>query len=150
MISVLIGASDDAALLARLLAQLVPAAAEGLVRDVLVCGAEGPALDVAHDAGATITRPGGDVQARARGDWMMGLPLAARLRSDWMEIVSKHIATSPAAPARLGRVGFWPGGADSEGWLAPLGLASGGRAGEQDLERFARRRGRVLRVLERP
>jgi hypothetical protein len=150
MISVLIVASDDEAALARLLTQLVPAAAEGLVRDVLVVGAAGPSRDVALDAGATLVEPGQAPLGGARGEWLLGLPLGARLRPEWMEVVSRHLATPPPTPARLARTGLWPSGRRDEGWLAPLALASGGRTGEKDLERLARRRGRVLRVLERP
>src|SRR5277367_6688460 len=52
LISVLINAPEDPQALTRLLTALVPAAAEGLVREVGVIGAAGPAHAIADDAGA--------------------------------------------------------------------------------------------------
>lgn len=146
MISVVIEAGDDAKALARLLTALVPAAAEGLVRDVLVRGASGLAAEVVEDAGATTLGPGDDVAKIARGDWLCGLPLGARLRRDWMELVAAHLATDPPTPARLtGQAGAFGLGGRLEGWLVPRAASAG--AVEQDLQRLARRRGRRLRVL---
>lgn len=150
MISVLITAGDDPRPLARLLAALVPAAAEGLVREVAVIGAEGPSFDLADDAGARLVPAGGfaEALAGARGPWIAGLPLAAVFTSDWMAVVSAHLAREAAAPVRLvGRGLALRRG--PEGWLVPKSRAPSAAATEQDLHRLARRAGGRLRILDR-
>ena len=150
MISVVISASDDAAALARLLTQLVPAAAEGLVRQVLVRGAAGASRELAEDAGATVVAPADQAPALARGDWIACLPMGMDLSPGWMEVVAAHLATEPEKPARLTARGGIPGlSGKAEGWLVPRRLASAAGAGEQDLQRLARRSGRRLRILSR-
>src|ERR1700761_1824888 len=79
LISVLVTASDEPKTLTRLLTALVPAAAEGLVREVAVIGAAGPALSIADDAGAELYDTFADALERAKGPWIAGLPLAATL-----------------------------------------------------------------------
>jgi hypothetical protein len=150
MISVLVTASDDPKPLARLLTALVPAAAEGLVREVAVIGAAGPSLEVADDAGALLINAGGfaEALARARGPWLAGLPLTAVLTTDWMALVSAHLASGDASAARLTARGFALGGGGTQGWLAPKRAASAAAA-EQDLHRLARRSGQTLRIFER-
>jgi hypothetical protein len=146
VISVIVTASADAKALARILTSLVPAAAEGLVREVAVVGAAGLAAEVAEDAGAERVDSFGEALERARGPWVAGLPLAAVLARDWMEIVQDHLRREPAEPARLLARGLTlPGRA---GWLVPKRLAPSAGAVEQDLQRIARR-GRRLRVLDR-
>lgn len=150
MISVVITASDDAAALARLLTQLVPAAAEGLVRQVLIRGAAGASRELAEDAGATIMAPDDTVLALARGDWIAGLPLGADLSSGWMETVAAYLAAEPEKPARLTTRGGIPGlSGKAEGWLVPRRLVPAAGAREQDLQRLARRSGRRVRILRR-
>jgi hypothetical protein len=147
MISVIVTASDDAKALARLLTALVPAAAEGLVRGVAVVGAAGAAAEVAEDAGADLYAAFGEALAQARGPWIAGVPLAAVLAPDWIELVAQHLQREPAQPARLAARGFsWRA---AEGWLVPKALADSVGAFEQDLQRIARRRGGRLRVLDR-
>ncbi len=143
----IISASDDGEALARLLTALVPAAAEGLVREVAVVGAAGTALSIAEDAGADLFEAGAFDQAfdRARGPWALGAPLGAVFAPDWMEIVAGHLRREPAEPARLVPRGFSLRG--REGWLVPKALAASAGAVEQDLQRVARR-GRRLRVLD--
>jgi hypothetical protein len=152
MISVIIAAADDPKPLARLLAALVPAAADGLVREVAVIGAGGPSRAVAEDAGADLYASFGEALERAKGPWLAGLPLGAIPVGDWMEEVAAHLAREPATPARIvtrpaGRL-F---GAAPEGWLAPRSLAaSAAGAAEQRIQRLARRGGgRRLRILDR-
>ena len=149
MITAIVTASADAEALARLLSALVPAAAEGLVREVAVLGASGAAAEVADDAGASLYAPGafGEAAAGARGDWLAGLPLEARFAPDWMRIVGAHVAAKPQA-ARLVASGFsltWR----PEGWLAPRTLATSVGVVEQDLQRLARLSGRRLRIFRR-
>ena len=149
MISVIVSASEDTAALSALLSALVPAAADGLVREVKVLGAEGSAAEVADDAGASLYPLDGFVAAiaAARGPWLAGLPLEARLRPDWMATVAAHVALAPA-PARLVAAGFGVA-RGPRGWLAPKALAPSASAVEEDFQRLARRSGRRLRVFER-
>ncbi len=148
MISFIVTASDDAKALARLLSALVPAAAEGLVREVSVVRASGVAAELAEDAGADVYSTFGEALARARGPWIAGAPLAAILTPDWMEVVAQHLRRQPSQPARLLVRGFALGG--PAGWLVPKTLVASAGAVEQDLQRVARRGGRRLRVLDRP
>ena len=145
MISVIVTASDDGEALARLLAALVPAAAEGLVREVAVVGARGAAAEVAEDAGADPYPTFSAAFERARGPWVAGLPLAAVLVPDWMATVGDHVRGAPNEPARLSARGFSLRA--PEGWLLPKRLAPSARVVEQDLQALARR-GRRLRVLD--
>lgn len=145
MISVIITASDDGEALARLLSALVPAAAEGLVREVAVVGASGAAAEVAEDAGADLYDAFGPAFERARGPWVAGLPLAAALAPGWMADFADHLRRAPNEPARLVARGFSLRA--PEGWLAPKRLAPSAGVVEQDLQALARR-GRRLRVLD--
>ena len=147
MISVILTASDDAKTLAKLLTALVPAAAEGLVREVAVIAAVGRSAELADDAGADLFEDFGAAVARAKGPWLAGLPLAAVLATDWMETLAGHLARDPPAPARLvARSGGFSFASNPEGWLAPK--SSTGLV-EQDLQRLARRSRHRLRVLDR-
>jgi hypothetical protein len=155
MISVILTASDDAKALARLLTALVPAAAEGLVREVALIGAAGASAALAEDAGADLFDDFGAAAARARGPWLAGLPLAAGFAPEWMESLAGHLARDPPTPARLvarphgfGLGGFRLAGGP-EGWLAPKPPAPSAGLVEQDFQRLARRSGRRLRVLDR-
>jgi len=146
VISVIVTASDDAKALARLLTALVPAAAEGLVREVAVVGARGVAAEVADDCGASLYATFGEALAGARSGWIAGLALGAALTPDWMDVVAEHLREDPARPARLTTRSFSLGG--PAGWLVPKAQAPSVGAAEQDLQRVARR-GRRLRILDR-
>jgi hypothetical protein len=150
MISVILTASDDAKALGKLLTALVPAAAEGLVREVAVIGAAGASSALAEDAGADLFEDFGAAAACARGPWVAGLPLAAVFAPEWMEVLAGHLARDPPTPARLvvRHVGFRLAGGP-EGWLALKALAPSAGLVEQDFQRLARRGGRRLRVLDR-
>jgi hypothetical protein len=149
LISVLVTAADDPKALTRLLTALVPAAAEGLVREVAVIAAVGPERAIADDAGADLYDAFGPAFERAKGPWVAGLPLGSNLAPDWMELVIAHLAKEPSAPARLAtRSGRLSLAAQPEGWLAPKPLAGSAAVVEQDLQRLARRGGR-LRILDR-
>ena len=148
MISVLVTASDEPKTLTRLLTALVPAAAEGLVREVAVIGAIGPALAIADDAGADLYDAFGEAFERAKGPWVAGVPLTSTFAPDWMELLIAHLAKESPAPARLvARSGGLSLSAAPEGWLVPKQLAASAVV-EQDLQRLARRGGR-LRILDR-
>jgi hypothetical protein len=147
MISVLINAPDDPRALTRLLTALVPAAAEGLVREVAVIGAEGPSHGIADDAGAGLYGAFAEAFEKAKGPWIAGLPAGPSFSPDWMELIVAHLAREPQQPARIvaRRVSLSRG---PEGWLVPKRLATSAIVVEQDLQRLARRGGR-LRVLDR-
>lgn len=148
----ILNAGADHQALSRLLAALVPAAAEGLIREVAVLGAVGLSYDIADDAGADLYDATGFAEAfdRTQCPWIAGLPLARSFAPDWIPAVSAHLARGAAEPARLVARGFsWPPG--PEGWLVPKARAASTPAGarEQDLQRLARRSGRRLRILDR-
>jgi hypothetical protein len=151
MISVVIQASEDATALARLLTSLVPAAADGLVRDVVVLGAKGASFEIAEDAGAVSIPDGDGAQAigRTKGVWIAHLPLAAVPAEGWMEIIAAHLALEPPSAARLTSGKRLFGLAEGPvGWLAPRRQTLSAAAVEQDLQRLARRLGgRRLRIL---
>ena len=150
MISILVTASDDPKALTRLLTALVPAAAEGLVREVAVIAAAGPERAIADDAGAELLRHlRSEAFEQAKGPWIAGLPLGPNLAPDWMELVIAHLAKDLPAPVRLAaRSGRLSLAAQPEGWLAPKPPAGSAAVVEQDLQRLARRGGR-LRILDR-
>ncbi len=152
MISLIINGGEDHKALSRLLTALVPAAAEGLIREVAVLGALGRSYDVADDAGADLYPAGAFAEAfgRARGPWAAGLPLAASFAPDWIEVLGRHLAMEPAEPARLVAHGGWPLLPSTlDGWLAPKALAPSAAPREQDLQRLARRSRWRLRILNR-
>jgi hypothetical protein len=110
MISVLIPARDEAEALAGLLTTLVPAAVDGLVRDVVVAdeGASGAIAELCEESGATLLRGSiAAAAARGRGDWLMILSPQARLPVAWREAVGEHVmrSTEPALllPPPVGR-----------------------------------------------
>jgi hypothetical protein len=151
LISVLITANDDPNALIRLLTGLVPAAAEGLVKNVAVIGATEAAEAVADDAGADLYAAGAFAEAfeKAKGPWIAGFPLGVNFAPDWMELLVGHLARDTSVPARLVcRPGGFSFAAKPEGWLVPKRLVASAVAVEQDLQRLARR-GRRLRVLDR-
>jgi hypothetical protein len=147
MISVLINAPEDPRALTRLLTALVPAAAEGLVREVAVIGAEGPSHAIADDSGAALYDAFAEAFAKSKGPWIAGLPAGPSFSPDWMELFVAHLAKEPQLPARIAarRVSLTRG---AEGWLVPKRLATSAVVVEQDLQRLARSGGR-LRVLDR-
>ncbi|MFN3856395.1 MAG: glycosyltransferase [Caulobacter sp.] len=125
MISVVILTRNDAAALAQTLPPLVPAAVEGLVKELIVLddGSTDPTVEIAADAGATILERGeaaglwARVRAAMRGDWMLLLEPGARLEADWMTAAAAHMATGIEA------VGYFRAG---EGPLRSVGMAMGG------------------------
>lgn len=131
LISVIIPVFNAEADLVRTLASLVPAAAQGLVREVVIVdgGSTDKSLAIAEDAGATILHgPRGrgaqmhqGAQA-ARGDWLLFLHGDTALAPDWAEHAAAFVATpqahecaaafrlrfdDPSPEAR--RVEFWVG-----------------------------------------
>ncbi len=131
VISVIIPVFNAEADLVRTLAALVPAAAEGVVREVVIVdgGSTDRSLAIAEDAGAVILRNarGRGTQMHrgaevARSDWLLFLHGDTALAPDWAEHVRDFIAApasrnfaaafrlrfdDPSPEAR--RVEFWVG-----------------------------------------
>lgn len=100
MISVVIPTSNAEDGLARTLAALVPAAVDGLVREVIVAdgGSTDCTLDIADDAGAEIVKsePGRGVQLmagaeKARFPWLLFLHADTTLEPGWHREVATYI-----------------------------------------------------------
>lgn len=109
MISVVLVASQDLAGLAAQLAMLVPAAVDGLVKEVVLVGDGHPGVEaLAEDSGARLVTASGEAAAKlsagaavARGDWILTLEAQPVLREGWREPVEKHLAGGAGAPAVL-------------------------------------------------
>ena len=95
MLSVIIPTHDSAADLQALLAALVPAAVDGLVREVICAdaGSTDPTPEICEDAGARLVQ-GGLVAAAgvAKGEWVLVLPADLRLPEDWAQRMGAHLA----------------------------------------------------------
>lgn len=94
MITVVVPAQDSAEPLAGLLSMLVPAAVDGLVRDVVVAdgGSHDATAALCEDSGATLVRGSiAAAAARGRGDWLMILEPQTRLPNAWREQVAEHV-----------------------------------------------------------
>ncbi|MBX3480911.1 MAG: TIGR04283 family arsenosugar biosynthesis glycosyltransferase [Caulobacter sp.] len=101
MISVVIPTLNAAGGLPPSLTALIPAAVEGLVKEVIVVdgGSTDATLAIAEDAGARLlTTPpsrGGQLAAgceAARGDWLLCLHADTRLAPDWETAAAHHMA----------------------------------------------------------
>jgi glycosyltransferase involved in cell wall biosynthesis len=112
MISVILPTCNDEVALAHALAALVPAAADGMVREVIVAdaGSEDGTLQVADAAGCRIFRGGASrgedlsrAAAIARSDWLLFLSPRAMLEPGWQREAHDFIdrvAMSPAGGER--------------------------------------------------
>lgn len=126
MISVILPAVAPVHALAQILAQLVPAAVDGLVKEVLIAGAAEPGLDaLIEDSGARFVAASGDRgallaagAAMARGDWILALDAARGLPESWRGPVEAHLAGGAGAAALL----VPAGGLLARLAAAPLGL----------------------------
>jgi len=106
MISVVLVASEDLAGLSAQMALLVPAAVDGLVKELVLVAGDEPGVEaLAEDSGARLVVTSGDRlaagAAAARGDWILTLRAAPALREGWREPVEKHLAAGAGAPAAL-------------------------------------------------
>lgn len=93
MISVVVPAAKSARDLAGLLPVLVPAAVDGLVREVIVAdpAPDEATLALCEDAGADLVADLAAAAGRARGDLILALPADLRLRPGWEESVRRHL-----------------------------------------------------------
>jgi glycosyltransferase involved in cell wall biosynthesis len=123
MISVVVPTLNDEARLVACLAPLVPAAMEGLVRELIIVdgGSTDQTLEIADDAGALILNGQDDTAARwdlgiakAKGPWLLLLEPAVRLEFGWEAAVKQHL-NGPRSPAR-----FRLRRGDGAGFLASL------------------------------
>ncbi|WP_374570020.1 glycosyltransferase [Phenylobacterium sp.] len=116
MITAVIPTLNAARELHALLSALVPAAAEGLVRQVLVLdgGSSDGTHELCEDAGADVLDvPLAEAARRARGDWILALPVDLRLRRGWDAAVVAHLE-------RGGGAALLVDATEPEGWLARL------------------------------
>lgn len=106
MLSVLIETRNHEEALARTLGALVPAAVEGLVREVVVCdlGSTDRTQYIAEHAGCHFLAQGGIAAGirQAKGEWLLLLEPGARLLDGWTEEVAIHTAKAAQA-ARFSR-----------------------------------------------
>lgn len=106
MISVVLVASEDLPSLAAQMAMLVPAAVDGLVKEVILVADGEPGVEaLAEDSGARLVNASSDQLAAgaavARADWILTLRSAPVLREGWREPLEKHLAGGAGAPAVL-------------------------------------------------
>jgi len=123
MISVVIPTLNAEPTLQRALAPLVPAAIEGLVREVVVAdgGSTDRTLELAEDAGANIVRSerGRGIQleagcAAARSGWLLVLHADTELAEGWQAAVVEHMTRHP------GRAGWFRFALDDQSFRARL------------------------------
>ncbi len=116
MITAVVSTFNAARDLHLLLSALVPAAADGLVRQVLVLdrGSTDGTLEICEDAGADVVQGAlAQAAAVARGEWLLVLPVELRLRRGWGEAVAAHLERG-GGPALL------VDATAPTGWLAKL------------------------------
>jgi glycosyltransferase involved in cell wall biosynthesis len=153
MISVVIATLNDASGLAAALSDLVPAAVDGLVVEVVLAdgGSTDETLEIAEEAGARITAGGGlaGACAAAKGPWLMLLPPAPVLDANWKRPVADHVErrAGEVGLLKVVRRAFWR---RTEGVLAPKARWELSGGGAETIQAMARKLGppsRTLRVI---
>ncbi len=93
MISVIIPTCNAERELQALLPLLVPAAVDGLVREVIVAdaGSTDATLVICEDAGAEAAADLAGAAAMARGELILVLPADLRLRRGWEDSLRRHL-----------------------------------------------------------
>ena len=140
MISVVIATQNDAQTLGQTLASLVPAAVDGLVREVILAdaGSTDETLAIAEDAGARVVSGAGSVEARlvegckvARADWLLILETSAPAPQGWEGAAGRHIEHHASRAACWGRSGLAPFATPVKALLVPRRLfeAQSGKSG---------------------
>jgi len=106
VISVIIPTLNDEARLVGTLSPIVPAAMQGLVRELIVVdgGSTDATLEIADDAGAILLNDAGDIEARlaagaarAKGPWVLCIEPGVELEPGWQAAVEKHMTRSRQA-----------------------------------------------------
>jgi hypothetical protein len=151
MISVVMAAGGDAEALAGALGDLVPAAVDGLVIEVVLdrTGANETELAVAEDAGARLADGGlAGAAALARGAWLLFLPPQPVLDANWRRPVAEHVERRAGIVGllKVERRAFWSA---TGAVLAPRARYEQA-GGASTIAALARRLGgpsRTLRVL---
>lgn len=120
MLTVVVCANDSAAELAGLLAALVPAAVDGLVREVIVTD-PAPRAEIraiCEDAGAELAPSFAEAAAQAHYEVVLVLPAGMRLRAGWEAAVGERLARG-GGPASLA--------GERDGWFRrpPVGVLTG-------------------------
>ena len=155
MISVVIAVHDEERALGRLLTALVPAAVDGVVRQVIVVdGGSGDAtVEIAKDSGADVLELSGPFQARlaagcakAKGDWLLLLDPTVLPPAGWEAAARAHMEQNPKAAAWFAptRGGLFGGPPRAHGLLVSRAMfdEAGGYS-----DRLARKLGGRLRRL---
>jgi glycosyltransferase involved in cell wall biosynthesis len=131
MISVVIATRNDARTLGQTLASLVPAAVDGLVREVILAdaGSTDDTLAIADDAGARVVRCDGPVEARllegckaARSEWLLILEASVSAPTGWEGAAGRHIERHRGRSAYWGRSGLAPFVTPAKALLVPRPL----------------------------
>ncbi len=100
MLSVIIPTFNSSAQLQDLLPVLVPAAVDGLVREVMAAdeGSTDSTLMICDDAGVEVVTDGiASAMKRAKQDWILLLPPDIRLTHDWADRVARGIKQGRSA-----------------------------------------------------
>src|ERR1700744_4956895 len=131
MISVVIATHNDERTLGQTLASLVPAAVDGLVREVILAdaGSTDDTLAIAEDAGARGTVGEGPVETRllegckiARADWFLILEAPSPAPRGWEPAAGGHIEHHAGRAASWGRSGLAPFATPAKALLVPRRL----------------------------
>ena len=116
MITVVLPTHNSAARLVQVLTVLVPAAVDGLVKDVVFAdaGSTDATLAIAEDSGARVVQATGDAGARlatgcaaARGAWILALGEDLVLPEAWRVPVEAHLAGGGGKPAFIAAAGLF-------------------------------------------
>lgn len=132
MVTVVVDARGEAGL-QDLLEALVPAAVEGLVRQVLVVAEPVTSRTAAlcEQAGADLVRDFAGALALARSEVLLVVPVQMRLAQDWSARLSAHLARGGRKGRLTGASRRWMGGAPRavliERAAAPTDLSRLGR-----------------------
>jgi hypothetical protein len=122
MITVVIPTMNSAAELQSLLPALVPAAVDGLVREVVAVdgGSTDATLAMCEDAGAVVVATFAEAGVRPRSDMVLALSPRMRLAPGWEARLAAHLGRGRKPALLLGeREGWFK--ARTAGVLAPAG-----------------------------
>lgn len=131
MISVVIATLNDAQTLGQTLASLVPAAVDGLVREVILAdaGSADDTLAIGEDAGARVVHGAGPPEARllegcqaARADWLLILDASSPAPHGWEGAAGRHIERHAGRVACWGKSGLVPFVTPAKALLIPRRL----------------------------